>query len=236
MKDLPLAGSTAPKPLFEEMGLPPATYFLLRRLHSLAGVVPIGAFLLAHLYTNAYSWRPKAFNAHVKDLNELPGILLIEWFTVILPIAFHGILGLFMTSRMEFNQPRYGNFRNWMYVLQRVTGAIVFLFILFHLVQFRFGMAERFKDTELPRYAPWDAIHDVLRGVWVPVYVLGIVCTSFHFANGLWSFAVTWGLARGERTQRTLTAITLSIFVALSAFGLYALGGFLTAAAGSGPP
>ena len=28
-------------------------YFLLRRLHSLTGIVPIGIFLLAHLTTNS---------------------------------------------------------------------------------------------------------------------------------------------------------------------------------------
>ena len=31
------------------------TYFTLKRLHSLTGVVPVGLFLLEHLYTNARS-------------------------------------------------------------------------------------------------------------------------------------------------------------------------------------
>src|SRR5204862_336824 len=48
------------------------TYFTLKRLHSLSGVVPIGLFLLEHLYTNARSLQgPAAFDAAVADLARL---------------------------------------------------------------------------------------------------------------------------------------------------------------------
>ena len=35
------------------MKISDSQYFALKRLHSLTGVVPIGLFLLEHLYTNA---------------------------------------------------------------------------------------------------------------------------------------------------------------------------------------
>ncbi len=32
-------------------------HFLIRKLHSLAGVIPLGVFLLEHLFLNSYAWR-----------------------------------------------------------------------------------------------------------------------------------------------------------------------------------
>ena len=50
--------------------------FLWRRLHSLSGVFPIGAFLLEHLLTNFYATRgPEAYNEKVRFLAELPAVV-----------------------------------------------------------------------------------------------------------------------------------------------------------------
>ena len=51
-------------------------YFWIRRLHSLSGVLPIGAFVLVHLFTNAYSWSPAAFNEHVKNDDRVVSVML----------------------------------------------------------------------------------------------------------------------------------------------------------------
>ena len=177
---------------------PSARYFYLRRLHSLSGVAPLGLFLLDHFFTNAYSWTPRAFNEHVKALNEIPGVQAIEWSVIIAPILFHGGLGIWMASRADWNQRTYSNYRNVMYALQRLTGIVVFLFILFHLAQFRIGQEAAFKRTTLPAvsvpgqagaegYDPYGTIQRGLAVHWtiVPLYVLGILASSFHFANGI---------------------------------------------------
>jgi succinate dehydrogenase / fumarate reductase cytochrome b subunit len=227
----------------------PESYFWIRRLHSLTGLVPIGAFVLVHLFTNAYSWMPKAFNEHVKALNETPFVWLIEYAGIMAPIAFHAFLGLWMCVRMDVNQTQYGNFRNWMYFLQRLSGVIVFAFIVFHLAQFRFLKEDAFKHVHLPiaakpgvatpgypEYDPYGTIRDGLRGnvLGVPIYVLyyvGVLATAFHFANGLWSFCVTWGITVGRRSQLLMSYLTMAIFLGVSFFGIYALTGFLTVAA-----
>lgn len=219
-----------------------ANYFWIRRLHSLTGVIPVGAFVLVHLFTNAYSWRPEAFNEHVKNLNETPLIWFIEYFGVIAPIAFHAALGTWMALRMDLNQSQYSNFRNWMYFLQRVSGVVVLAFIVFHLIQFRFMHEGDFKDVELAKplkaldvthamgtYNPYMTIQQGLkaRGFIVPFYLLGIVATAFHFANGIWSFCVTWGITIGRRSQLLMSYATMGLFVFVSVFGVYALFGFL---------
>ena len=47
--------------------------FLLRRLHSLSGIVPIGAFLVEHILSNFEALNgPLAYAQQVKFLNSLP--------------------------------------------------------------------------------------------------------------------------------------------------------------------
>ena len=47
--------------------------FLLRKLHQLTGVVPLGVFFLVHMYTNSAAMNgAKSFNKHVLDIHDLP--------------------------------------------------------------------------------------------------------------------------------------------------------------------
>jgi succinate dehydrogenase/fumarate reductase cytochrome b subunit len=87
---------------------PYPNHFLLRRLHSLTGVVPIGVFLISHLLTNSsvvwgsFDSRAKehghagvaTFQHEVNFIHSLPFLLLIEVFGLWLPIAFHSALGV----------------------------------------------------------------------------------------------------------------------------------------------
>jgi succinate dehydrogenase / fumarate reductase cytochrome b subunit len=220
-------------------------YFWIRRLHSLTGVLPIGAFVLVHLFTNAYSWSPGAFNEHVRSLNETPLVKWIEYLAIIAPIAFHGLLGLWMAVRMDLNQTQYSNYRNWMYFFQRISGVVVLGFIVFHLIQFRFGSESAFKSVTLKApadiwhetnyakgayeaYNPWGVIREGLQPAWVQfLYLTGIIATSFHFANGLWSFCVTWGITIGRRSQLVMSYLTMAVFLGVAIFGCYAFMGFI---------
>ncbi|MGD8377277.1 MAG: succinate dehydrogenase, partial [Acidobacteriota bacterium] len=62
-------------------------HFILRRLHSLTGIVPVGAFLLEHFYTNAYAIKgERLFTEKVVELNQLPYLYVIEIGLIGLPI------------------------------------------------------------------------------------------------------------------------------------------------------
>ena len=53
--------------------------FLLRRLHSLSGIVPIGAFLLEHFISNFEAFHgPEAYGRQVAFLNSLPFVLAMD--------------------------------------------------------------------------------------------------------------------------------------------------------------
>src|SRR5438270_6618749 len=79
--------------------------FLLRRLHSLSGIVPVGAFLVEHiLFSNATAINgPEAYANQVKFLGSLPLVLFLEAFGIWLPILFHAVYGFYIWYRGDGN-------------------------------------------------------------------------------------------------------------------------------------
>src|SRR5438045_5245669 len=78
--------------------------FLLRRLHSLSGIVPIGAFLVEHFFSNAFATNgPEAYNENVRFLTGLPFVFYLELFFIWLPIAYHAGYGFYIWFRGETN-------------------------------------------------------------------------------------------------------------------------------------
>ena len=57
--------------------------------------------------------------------------------------------------------------------------------------------------------------------------VVGLLAATLHFANGLWSFGVRWGITVGPRAQRISRACCGVLFVALSLAGVVALRSFV---------
>ena len=70
--------------------------FLIRRLFSLCGLVPVGAYMVVHLLTNSSlvgGWAP--FQRAVYGIHSLgPALPVVEWVFIFLPILFHAILGV----------------------------------------------------------------------------------------------------------------------------------------------
>ena len=103
------------------------TSFIWRKLHSLLGVVPIGAFLLEHLLSNFEALKgPIAYGEQVKFLNGLPLVRVLEWVFIFLPILYHALYGVYIWLRGKANIVYYPWAGNWMYVAQRYTGLIAF--------------------------------------------------------------------------------------------------------------
>jgi succinate dehydrogenase / fumarate reductase cytochrome b subunit len=64
--------------------------FVWRKLHSLLGIVPLGAFLLEHLLSNFEALKgAEAYGAQVRFLNSLPLVRVLEWTFIFLPILYH---------------------------------------------------------------------------------------------------------------------------------------------------
>lgn len=179
--------------------------FVLRKLHSLAGVVPLGLFLVLHLFTNAQGVSGEATYARrVDELRSIPLLPLFEALVVLAPLAFHAIYGVALSLESRPNVGRYPFNRNWMYVAQRVTGILALAFIGWHLSQYWY-------ETLRGRLAPEQYYGALCRDLSTPTrgvplialaYVFGVGATVFHFANGLYGFAFSWGIAVSKRAQR----------------------------------
>src|SRR5580765_3117133 len=106
--------------------------FLLRKLHQLTGIVPLGIFFLVHMYTNSTVMNGSGiFNKHVQDIHDIPYLLFIEIFGIFIPLLFHSIYGILISAEAKPNVLNYGYGRNWFYVFQRATGIFLFVFLMF---------------------------------------------------------------------------------------------------------
>ncbi|MGG3940475.1 succinate dehydrogenase cytochrome b558 subunit [Peribacillus psychrosaccharolyticus] len=193
-----------------------------RRLHSLLGVIPVGLFLLEHLITNYMATKgEEAFNSAAHLLESLPFRIFLEVFIIFLPLIYHAVYGIYIAFTAKNNAGRYGFFRNWMFVLQRVTGIVTLIFVVWHVWSTRIKAA-------LGAEVNFDMMADILSSPFmIAFYVVGILSTTFHFANGLWSFAVSWGLTVSPKSQQISTYVTLVIFVLLSYVGVRAIFAFV---------
>jgi len=205
--------------------------FLLKKLHQLTGIVPLGMFFLVHMWTNSAALNgPKIFNEHVQDIHDFPYLLFIEIFGIFLPLLFHSIYGILISSESRPNVLNYGYSRNWFYVFQRVTGIFLFFFLLFHILNFRFGLIPGL--NMIPVAGNADRAFSIVAGefqiTWVMVlYIFGVIATAWHLAYGLFLFAVDWGIVIGEKAQRMVLYGSLSLALLLSAVGVNAVFAFV---------
>lgn len=197
--------------------------FLLRKLHQITGIVPLGIFFFVHMLTNAKAMNgAKVFNDAVADIHHLPFLLLIEIFGIFVPLVFHSVYGIIISGEARVNNLSYGYDRNWFYLLQRLTGVFLFVFILFHVLNLRFGLIPGLNMTPVAGHA--DQAYSIVAKEFANpailiVYILGVAATAWHLAYGIWLFAVDWGLVIGEKAQR------FALYgVAAVAFGLFAVG------------
>src|SRR5215210_9587077 len=115
--------------------------FVLRKLHQLSGIMPLTLFVLEHFYTNSKALTgAQDFNKAVSDLQSIPYILFVEIGGIFIPLIYHAVYGLVITWEARPNNLHYPYPRNWFYTIQRLTGIILFFFILFHVLNFRFGL------------------------------------------------------------------------------------------------
>jgi succinate dehydrogenase / fumarate reductase cytochrome b subunit len=195
--------------------------FFWRRLHSLSGIVPIGAFLVEHIVSNFETWNgPLAYAQQVKFLNALPLVRVLEWCFIFIPLAFHALYGLYIAFRGRVNVNVYPWAGNWGYITQRVTGIIAFAYIIQHVWR------QRFSGVMLPEH-PGAAFHKVqveLSNPWMlAVYVIAMIATCYHFAYGIWLFAAKWGITPGDKARKRFGYVCGAFGAVLCLMGLISI-------------
>jgi succinate dehydrogenase / fumarate reductase cytochrome b subunit len=196
------------------------TSYLLKRLHSLTGVVPVGLFLLWHLFANSYAMHGRdAFNGVAGFLAGLPYVQLIELFGIAIPIFFHMALGVVIITSGQSNVGRYRHAGNWSYLLQRLSGLVLVAYIVYHTWTTRLSPQVLAGDQDLfTLMADRLADHRMFA-----FYVLGVASAAWHFGNGLFGFSIHWGFATGRRAQRAVARVGYAVFLILALIGVNSL-------------
>ena len=193
--------------------------FWQRRLHSLSGVFPIGAFLLEHMFTNSFIVQgPAAYNEKIEFLRGLPYVVVLEIFFIGLPILYHAGYGFYVWFTGKNNLSSYPYGKNYLYVAQRWTGMITFAYILYHVYETRIVNALYGTEVSFARMQ-YLMHHPAI--FWF--YIVGLAATCFHFANGLWGFCISWGITIGPKSQRASGIISSLIGLFIFGAGLNSL-------------
>ncbi|PNZ36377.1 succinate dehydrogenase, partial [Staphylococcus felis] len=96
--------------------------FYLRRLHSLLGVIPLGAFLLVHLMVNHQATQGvEAFNKAAGFMDSLPFLYALEFIMIYIPILYHAIYGIYIAFTATHNIGHYSYTRTWLFLFQRIS-------------------------------------------------------------------------------------------------------------------
>ena len=199
--------------------------FLLRKLHSLLGIIPIGAFLVEHLLSNFEALKgPAAYAAQVKFLNSLPLVRVLECVFIFLPLLYHGLYGVYIWVRGKSNIVYYPWAGNWMYIAQRYTGLIALIYIIQHVIR------QRFTGADLPNH-PGMAFakvqHELSNPIMLAVYVIAMIAICWHFAYGIWLFAAKWGITPGEVARKRFGYACFAVGVLLCAIGIASIWAFI---------
>ncbi len=175
--------------------------FLIYRLFSLAGIVPIGGYLVFHLCANALVLiSPASFQSAVDQIHSLGFLVpVLEWTFIFGPMLFHAAVGWLIVSGMVANVGSYPYTSNVRYTLQRVTGMIAFFFILWHLWHLH-QYGKPFGGGWFDAHHASSSASAALQSTAVRIgYVIGVLASVYHLANGIWTFGITWGIWTSER-------------------------------------
>ncbi|MEJ7860649.1 MAG: hypothetical protein WKF90_03320 [Pyrinomonadaceae bacterium] len=207
--------------------------FLMRKLHQITGIVPLGTFYFVHLFTNSKSMSgDQVFNDSVTDIHHIPYLLFVEIGGIFLPLLFHSVYGIFISAEARNNVSNYGYGRNWFYVFQRVTGIFLFFFLIFHLANLRFGLIPGLESYGNPVAGNADRAFAIVaaefKNIWILIfYILGVTATAWHLAYGFFLFAVDWGIVIGEKAQRYALYGSVGLSILLSIVGINAAVAFI---------
>lgn len=197
-------------------------HFFIRKLHSALGFFPISFFLLEHLITNSLAAvSPARFDKAIGQLQSIPYLGVIEILFIALPLTIHAIYGLYIVYVARNNVGRYSYVKNWMFYLQRISALITFVFVILHVWSLRiaptlYGLKTNFTTVQQHLADPF----------WLAFYIIGLLAATFHFANGLWNFSVSWGIAVGDQAQQCVWKLCMLLFIIVSALGLTAIWAF----------
>ncbi len=212
------------------MRIPDRTSEPLRRLHSLTGMVPLGAFLLQHLTVNALALGgAESFRQAASRIGGIPMLGAIEVVGIALPLLIHSVVGILIATELpERGSPAWPTRRE---IVQRATGLLLLPYLIYHVWSTRLSPDILVKHADL-----FEVMRRQVSGAGgLAFHAIGVSLAAWHLGNGLPGFAKRWGLARTESSERAIAKVGGALSVTLAALGVAILLAFAGGAKDAGP-
>jgi len=165
----------------------------------------LGAFVLGHLAGNLQIFLgPDAFNSYARTLRHLPELIWPVRIVLLISVCAHIWSSLQLAVVKSEARPHdYVKHRpaGSSYASRTMywSGPIVAAFVIYHLMQFTFGVGGT-------PYHEFDAYGNVIDGFRVPIvsmfYILAMALLSMHLRHGLWSMFQSLGFYHPRHTPR----------------------------------
>lgn len=198
--------------------------FMIRRVHSLLGLVPVGIFMIVHLILNSTVLMGDQFGAYPYIVKIMKGgsyyINIMEIVIIALPLLFHAIYGLYIVYIARNNALQYTYYKNWAFYAQRITALIALVFLSWHVWVLRIASPKSADMAEQISFVIKDMHDAVSTPLGLTLYIICILAVIFHFANGKATMAMSWGLTIGPKSQNLMTLVSLGTFALLSVLAI----------------
>jgi succinate dehydrogenase cytochrome b subunit len=200
---------------------------------ALTGAIGVG-YLVAHVSGNLLVFAgPEKINNYAALLKSNPGLLWTARAILIVAVLLH-IIAAYQLARMSQKSRPIG-YERWRALgsdfasrTMRWTGAIVGLFIVYHLLHFTLG-------TVHPNFDERNVYHNIISGfqVWYvsAIYIIAMLALSLHLYHGAWSMFESLGInhLKYNRLIRVLTTvITVVVIVGFISIPVAVLLGFIS--------
>lgn len=196
---------------------------LRARLGSLLAIFPLGVWTVLHLWNNLAAFRGGGAWSDAVTSYAHPFAQVATLLVVLGPLLVHAVWGMWRLRGMRVNLSTSPSYTNLKYLLQRASAVGLLLFLGAHLwlalIRPRLlqGHAEPFADIAAQMHGHTPTL---------VVYVLGVLGTAFHLANGVHAACLGWGVVASARALARLEWVAVGLFVVLLAMGwgaVYAL-------------
>ena len=186
------------------------TTFYLRRLHSLVGLLAIGIFLFEHIITNARALGgAESLNGALAMMELIPHPIFLGLESSVLHCRSSSMPSTVSTCPAGQNNPgRYGYVRNWQFALQRWTAWFLVVFLIWHVFYLRI-FTKAINGTPIS----YELLQTLFTSspITTLLYTIGMFAAIFHFCNGITTFCMTWGIAKGPRIQNVINVLSMCL-------------------------
>jgi succinate dehydrogenase / fumarate reductase, cytochrome b subunit len=176
------------------------------------------AYLITHMLANLLVFQgPAKINAYSAFLHGTGGALWAARLVLVIALALHVIAAIQLAARSKEARPagyaagREPQVSTLASRTIRWGGALILLFLVYHILHFTVGTAH-------PHFVEGDPYHNVALGFRHPavviLYLIAMAAVGLHLYHGLWSSGRSLGLSPpSPQPLRRTIALVLALFI-----------------------